>query len=201
MKSCVTFFSVAFRSDSGLWPPIADGSSRSHSLDAPYSVGLLWTSDQPVAEISAWQHTQHSQETNVHVPHGFRTHKSSKRAAADPLLNRAATLMSHKSIYGLFSCVLIAINISWLRLLLIVDGPRLTNCVSYWLWNLFLCFIFMNMLGWYGSWSLPISRTTRLAEIFLSPGYNQQWLQSWATIYDVNWRCVYNRDVHHWKHI
>ena len=25
---------------------------RSHSLDAPQSVGLLWTSDQPVAETS-----------------------------------------------------------------------------------------------------------------------------------------------------
>jgi hypothetical protein len=26
--------------------------SRSHTLDTPQSVGLLWTSDQPVAEIS-----------------------------------------------------------------------------------------------------------------------------------------------------
>jgi len=31
--------------------------SRSHSLDAPQSVGLLWTSDQLVAETSTWQHT------------------------------------------------------------------------------------------------------------------------------------------------
>jgi hypothetical protein len=30
--------------------------SRSHS-DTPHSVGLLWTSDQPVAETSIWQHT------------------------------------------------------------------------------------------------------------------------------------------------
>jgi hypothetical protein len=30
--------------------------SRSHS-DTPHSVGLLWTSDQPNAETSAWQHT------------------------------------------------------------------------------------------------------------------------------------------------
>ena len=29
--------------------------SRSHS-DAPHSVGLLWTSDQPDAAISTWQH-------------------------------------------------------------------------------------------------------------------------------------------------
>jgi hypothetical protein len=26
--------------------------SRSHFLDTPHSVGLLWTSDQPVAETS-----------------------------------------------------------------------------------------------------------------------------------------------------
>jgi hypothetical protein len=30
--------------------------SRSHS-DTPHSVGLLWTSDQPDAETSTWQHT------------------------------------------------------------------------------------------------------------------------------------------------
>ena len=32
------------------------GASRSHLLDTPHSVGLLWTSDQPDAEISTWQH-------------------------------------------------------------------------------------------------------------------------------------------------
>ena len=31
--------------------------SRSHS-DTPQSVGLLWTSDQPVAETSTWQHAK-----------------------------------------------------------------------------------------------------------------------------------------------
>jgi hypothetical protein len=34
--------------------------SRSHS-DTPHSVGLLWTSDRPVAETSTWQHIQLSQ--------------------------------------------------------------------------------------------------------------------------------------------
>ena len=33
------------------------GASRSHSLDTPHSVGLPWTSDQPVAATSASQHT------------------------------------------------------------------------------------------------------------------------------------------------
>jgi hypothetical protein len=45
----------------------------------PQSVGLLWTRDRPTAETSTW----HSQETNIHVPGGIRTHDPSKRSAAD----------------------------------------------------------------------------------------------------------------------
>jgi len=56
--------------------------SRSHS-DTSHSVGLLWTSDQPDAETSTWQHTTlttakhpclwrhsnpHSQEASGHRP-------------------------------------------------------------------------------------------------------------------------------------
>jgi len=33
------------------------GASRSHSLDTPQSVGLLWASDLPDAQTSTWQHT------------------------------------------------------------------------------------------------------------------------------------------------
>ena len=47
--------------------------------DPPQSVGLLWTSDQLVAETSSWQHT-----TDKHrCPGGIRTHDLSRRAAAD----------------------------------------------------------------------------------------------------------------------
>jgi len=38
--------------------------SRSHS-GTPHSVGLLWTSDQPVAETATWHHTQ---QTGIRVP-------------------------------------------------------------------------------------------------------------------------------------
>jgi hypothetical protein len=38
--------------------------SRSHS-DTPHSVGLLWTSDQPVAETSTWQHTTNTTQTSM----------------------------------------------------------------------------------------------------------------------------------------
>jgi hypothetical protein len=43
--------------------------SRSHS-DKPHSVGLLWTSDQPVAETSTWQHTKLKRERS-HILEGF----------------------------------------------------------------------------------------------------------------------------------
>jgi hypothetical protein len=41
----------------GPGPPRFVDASRSHSVDTPHSVGLLWTSDQPVAETSTWHHT------------------------------------------------------------------------------------------------------------------------------------------------
>jgi len=56
----------------------------SHS-DTSHSVGLLWTSDRPVAET--FDNTQHSQETDIHAAAEFEPAIPSKRAAAD----RAAT--------------------------------------------------------------------------------------------------------------
>jgi hypothetical protein len=37
---------------------------RSHS-DTPNSVGLLWTSDQPDADICTWQHTTYKRQTSM----------------------------------------------------------------------------------------------------------------------------------------
>ena len=37
-------------------------------------------------DLSTWQYTQHSQQTNIHAPGGIRTHDPSRRAAADPRL-------------------------------------------------------------------------------------------------------------------
>jgi len=61
--------------------------SRSHS-DTPYSVGLLWTSDQADAETSNSQHTILAKKTDIHVPDGIRIGNSSKQAAEDPRLTR-----------------------------------------------------------------------------------------------------------------
>jgi len=41
---------------SGLYPPRFRGFLITQN-DAPHSAGLLWTSDQSVAETSTWQHT------------------------------------------------------------------------------------------------------------------------------------------------
>jgi len=52
--------------------------SPSHS-DAPQSLGLIWTSDQPDAQTSTWQHT--TVTTDIHSSGGIRTRNPSKRAA------------------------------------------------------------------------------------------------------------------------
>ena len=46
------------------------------------TVGLLWTSDQLIAETST-DNTQHSHQTSIHLPGGIQTHNLSRRAAAD----------------------------------------------------------------------------------------------------------------------
>jgi len=62
--------------------PIIDASqSRS---DIPQTVGLLWTSDQPVSDTSTRQHAVLT--TDIHATAGIRTRNPSRRAAADPRL-------------------------------------------------------------------------------------------------------------------
>jgi hypothetical protein len=75
-------FYLAFTTLYEFEPPHSRGSKITHK-DAPQSVGLLWTSDQPLAETSTWQHTQHLQQTTIHAPGGIRTSNPSKRSAVD----------------------------------------------------------------------------------------------------------------------
>ena len=60
--------------------------SRSHS-NTPQSVGLHWTSDQPVAETLP-DNKQNPQETAIHATGGIGTRNRSKRSAADPRLRQ-----------------------------------------------------------------------------------------------------------------
>jgi hypothetical protein len=62
--------------------------------DAAQSVGLFWTSDQPNAETSTWQHTTFATDkfTCFPPPLRVRNRNPKKRAAADPCaLDREAT--------------------------------------------------------------------------------------------------------------
>jgi hypothetical protein len=82
-------------------PPVSPGvlitlASRPH-LDTPHSAGFLSSSDQLDARSN---NIQHSQETDIHVPGGIRTHNPSKRAGADPYLDRAATGIG----FGEYTC-------------------------------------------------------------------------------------------------
>ena len=65
-----SFFLWRLQPNRGLCPPRSWGFSRSRS-DTPQLVRLLWTSDQPVAETSTWQHTTlHNRQTSM-PPVGF----------------------------------------------------------------------------------------------------------------------------------
>ena len=44
---------------------VINEASRLHSVIHTHSVGLLWTSDQPDAETSAWQHTTFTRERHL----------------------------------------------------------------------------------------------------------------------------------------
>ena len=79
---CFVLF-LAQQPPSGPRPSHSRGFYITHN-DAPQSVGLLSTSDQPVAHTSTWQHT--TLTTDIHAPGGIRTHNPSRRAAADPRL-------------------------------------------------------------------------------------------------------------------
>jgi hypothetical protein len=55
--------------------------------DAPQSVGLLWTSDQSVAQTSTWQHT--TLTTDRHAPVGFEPTISADKRPQTHALDRA----------------------------------------------------------------------------------------------------------------
>ena len=68
--------------DFGSRPPLTG--LHDHTLDTPHSVGLLWTSDQPGAGTSTWQHT--TLTTDRHVSGGILTQNPCQRLAKGPRL-------------------------------------------------------------------------------------------------------------------
>jgi hypothetical protein len=84
-----------------------------HIHDTPHSVGLLWTSDQSVAETSTWQHTTLTTDRHPCL-RGIRTQNLSGRAAED--LN----LRPHGHWDQLFLLVIFHYNIKYS---LVCDSP------------------------------------------------------------------------------
>ena len=62
--------------------------SRSHLVDTPQSVGLLWASDRPEAETIY----NSQKEANIHALGGIRTHNSSKEKMSDSRIKPARPL-------------------------------------------------------------------------------------------------------------
>ena len=59
--------------------------------DTPQSIGLLWTSDQPVAETSTWQHTTLTTDRHPCPPVAFEPTISAGERPQTYALDRAAT--------------------------------------------------------------------------------------------------------------
>jgi hypothetical protein len=81
-------FSCGVAAQRGLWPH--SRGFLDHTHDALQSVGLLWTSDQSVAETSTWEHT--TLTTDIHpCPRRGSKPESQQASGADLALDRAAT--------------------------------------------------------------------------------------------------------------
>ena len=81
--SFFSFFFILISPNQSLSHTITLSDTHTHT---PQSVELLWTSDQPDAETTLPDNTQHSQETDIHPPVGIRTLNHSKLAVEDPRL-------------------------------------------------------------------------------------------------------------------
>ena len=84
------FFFCGAAAQCGPWPPHSWGFEITHN-DASQSVGLLWTSDQLVAETSTWQHTTLATDNTSMPPVGFEPTISAGERPQTYALDRAAT--------------------------------------------------------------------------------------------------------------
>jgi hypothetical protein len=78
-------------------PPGKHISSRPHS-DTPHSEGLLWTSDQPDAQTSTWQHTAFAQDRNS-CPSVIRNSPSDRKSTHSTAQLLGLAWQNHRFIY------------------------------------------------------------------------------------------------------
>jgi hypothetical protein len=92
---------------SNLFPPLQPNAchdllilevSRSHSLEAPQSVGLLWTSDQLVADLYLTTHNTNKRQTSMPSA-GFEPTISAGEQPQTYALDRAATGTGNQTYY------------------------------------------------------------------------------------------------------
>jgi hypothetical protein len=84
------FVSVVEQPHSGLCRHIFE-LSRPHTIRHTYSVGLLWTSDEPVAEAATYTNTQQTQGTKIHTRSGIQTRIPAIKLLRPTTLDRMAT--------------------------------------------------------------------------------------------------------------
>ena len=85
------FFSYGAAAQRGPWPP--------------HSVGILWTSDQPVAETSTWQQTTLKTDKYPCPPAGFEPTISAGERPQTYSLDRTATGTGIQTVMELFYCI------------------------------------------------------------------------------------------------
>jgi hypothetical protein len=107
----------------GPWPPRSQGFLITHD-DGPQSVGLLWTSDQLVAETSTWQHITLTTDRHPCPPVGFEPTISAGEWPQTYVLDCVATGTGFKTV--------IRIPNSWSGL------SHMLRCLCALWWPLFL---------------------------------------------------------------
>jgi len=84
------FVSVAEQPHLGLGRLIFEH-SRPHTIRHTHSVGLLWTSDEPVAEAATYTNTQQTQGEKIHARSGIQTRIPEIKQLRPTILDRMAT--------------------------------------------------------------------------------------------------------------
>jgi len=100
VSSCsLTIFFIITQQPSVVKDLLITEDSRSHP-NTPHLVGLLWTSDQLVAETSTWQHTTLTTGRHACLRRNSKPNPSN-RAAADPRLRPHGHWDRHQIFLGL----------------------------------------------------------------------------------------------------
>jgi hypothetical protein len=133
-KTNYIYIYIGSAAQRGLWPPHSWDFSITHN-DAPQSVWLLCMRDQLIAESQRPLpgNTQHSQETDIHVPGGIRTNDLKWRAAMDLRLRPCGHWDLHEFVFTRFYVQVIHLSFSGLTksvfifcLLILQFWPRFT---------------------------------------------------------------------------